>query len=385
MMVLGSTRMQHLVTSELERVVKVHLADGVATGRVRVERPFHYRFSFEDLGTIVDCLVGVNEVVTTTTKSPDKPHATMHLSAAILARFFILARQSVFDVEAFAAAGFTMAGDLDLHGLVLALVGGAPSHFLAALDTIDRTCTSDLLDPHASSAVEHLVHTTLEETEGAARRALRSSRPLLVHGFPFSWVGLTREDFLASYGDLELWVDGRLIPLRIYAEGGPDERAPEEAYSPVSPTDAVYATNLVAPEPITRGFGSPLFEERCGRLRVFGGRSVLPDATAWARVTSAHRHAHEVVVWQVFGKKKWVLVPPAHRAPLELRPLGFETQFCGVLDPDVVDDVAFRKAATTIVMDPGDLLVLPGGWFHVTYVTREPALGFSSFAELLRF
>lgn len=375
-----SPRIHDLVTSEMERVVKLHLADGIATKRARVERPFHYRFSFEDLGTNVDCLVDANDVVTTTTTigATEKKHATLRLSAVKISRLLILARQGLFDMEAVGAAGFTMEGDLELHRLVFELVGGAPSHFVDALDRIDRTCTRE-------HTVDRLAYSTLEQTEEAARHALRSSRPLLVRGFPFSWVGSSREDFLARYGDLELWADGRLVPLRIYADGTHGDQAPREARSPVNPTDAVYATNLVTPDPIRQTFGSPLFQDRCGRVRVFGGRSVLPDATAWARVTSTHRHAHDVLAWQVLGKKKWVLLPPAHGARLELRPLGFETQFCGVLDPDVIDDLAFQEGVTEVVMEPGDLLVLPGGWFHLTYVMREGALGFSTFAEPLRF
>jgi hypothetical protein len=388
--------MHDLVTRELERVIHVHLTDGVEIGRAPVARSFRYRFRFDDLGTSVDCEIDSKHVRTTTRGASSssgpthEPQATVRLSATKLSHMFIIARQGVFDPEAFdraafAELGFLLEGDLDLHCVVLALVGGAPSHFQAALDAIDlEGATAE--DP-ARFSVRYLQHTSRAETEEAARTALRESRPLLVRGFPFSWTGITREDFLATHGALDVWVEGRLLPLEVYADRAQHESPPREAYSPVNPTDAVYATNLVSAEALARTFGSPLFEDRCGPPRIFGGRSVLPDPAAWSRVTRPHRHAHDVLAWQVFGRKKWILMPPAHGTPLELRALGFDTQFCGVLDPDLVEDAAFQAAATPIVMEPGELLVLPGGWFHVTYVTGEPALGFSAFArdDVLRF
>ncbi len=369
--------MSDLVTREHARLIGVHLLDGVTTKRAQIGRPFVYRFAFTDLGTHADFAIDGSNLETT---EVDRPDAVVRLPATMLARLFIILRGAPVDPEDLAGAGFELEGDRDLHRTVFELVKCAPSHFQRALDAIDATRKNA-----TENGVLLVQHESDEATERAALAALAASRPLLVRGYPFPWAHTTREDFLATYGDLDIWAGGIFLPLKVFCEG--THEAPPEALSPVNPTDAVYATNLVAPDALVSTFGPPFFRDCCGPPRIFGGRSVLPDPEAWSRVTRPHRHPHDVIAWQVFGRKKWLLVPPAHGAPLELRALGFDTQFCGVLDPDVVDDPALQAAASSVVMEPGELLVLPGGWFHVTYVRREPALGFSSFAkdELLRF
>jgi len=367
--------MQHLVTRELERTLLVHLRGGIARDLVEIERPFVYRFVFEDLQTRVDLAIDQTSVNPTT----NPPDAIVRLKAISLGQLLLLLRHNGADDARLEDIGIRLQGDPELHQIVFALAANAPGHFETALDEIDFASRPNPLP------LKTITFTSLDEARESAITALKDSQPLVIEKFPHGWSGTTGASFLARFGNLQTWTGGKFVSLDIYCD--PSKKAPTEAHSPVNPAAVVYATNLVVPSEVATELGPPLFSDRCAPPRMFGGRSVLSDPDAWALVTRPHRHPHDLIAWQVFGRKKWTLVPPGFGQHLITRAMGFDTQFCAVLDPDRVQDAAFRAVTTSFVMGPGDVLVLPQGWFHVTYVTKEPALGFSSFArdDVLRF
>ncbi len=75
-----------------------------------------------------------------------------------------------------------------------------------------------------------------------------------------------------------------------------------------------------------------------------------------SRGFSAHYDVHDVFVLQVAGRKRWVIHPPVHAAPLRSQPWTDHRA--------AVAEAATREPLIDTVLEPGDALYLPRGYLH---------------------
>lgn len=80
-------------------------------------------------------------------------------------------------------------------------------------------------------------------------------------------------------------------------------------------------------------------------------------------LTPLHFDQHSILFGQVFGRKRFWLIPPFDAPRLYLR-----RRFYSAVDMEAPDLIRYPRFAgarvTEVVVEPGDLLFLPAGWFH---------------------
>lgn len=189
--------------------------------------------------------------------------------------------------------------------------------------------------------------------------------PFLVSGIVKRWplAGLTPQDLHAQFGHLPVrarigdYVNTAFAPdramqdmlLRDYLD-----LTPPDAASELPP----YVGNLSLRE-LNRLCHWPAWFEKMGPPRFWIG----PART----VTPLHCDYDDNIFAQLWGSKRIFLAPPHHDVFLytrEANPLLFGSPF----DPEAPDFEAFplaRQAALVeIVVEPGDMLYVPAGWYH---------------------
>lgn len=202
---------------------------------------------------------------------------------------------------------------------------------------------------------------------GAAgfRARAAAGMPFLVSGVVKRWplASLTPQDLRAQFGHLPVrarigdYVNTAFAPdramqdmlLRDYLD-----LTPPDAASDLPP----YVGNLSLRE-LNRLCHWPTWFEKMGPPRFWIG----PART----VTPLHCDYDDNIFAQLWGTKRIFLAPPHHDAFLytrEANPLLFGSPF----DPEAPDFEAFplaRQAALVeIVVEPGDMLYVPAGWYH---------------------
>jgi hypothetical protein len=87
-------------------------------------------------------------------------------------------------------------------------------------------------------------------------------------------------------------------------------------------------------------------------------------------VTELHRDLANGMLGHVYGRKRFVIFPPYDRDALYARANYYSFQCCWAA-PHRPDYARYPKLKQTspieVVLEPGDLLVQPLGWFHSVY------------------
>lgn len=197
------------------------------------------------------------------------------------------------------------------------------------------------------------------------RARAAAGMPFLVTGIVKRWplASLTPQDLRAQFGHLPVrarvgdYVNTAFAPdramrdmlLRDYLD-----LTPPDATSDLPP----YVGNLSLRE-LNRLCHWPTWFDKMGPPRFWIG----PART----VTPLHCDYDDNIFAQLWGTKRIFLAPPHHDAFLytrEANPLLFGSPF----DPEAPDFDAFplaRQAALVeIIVEPGDMLYVPAGWYH---------------------
>lgn len=197
------------------------------------------------------------------------------------------------------------------------------------------------------------------------RARAAAGMPFLVEGIARRWplVDLTPQDLRAHYGHLPVrarvgdYVHTAFAPdramrdmlLRDYLDLAPPDAAPD-----LPP----YVGNLALRE-LNRLCHWPTWFDKMGPPRFWIG----PART----VTPLHCDYDDNLFAQLWGRKRIFLAPPHHDVflyPRQANPLLFGSP----VDPEAPDFARFplaRQAALVeIIVEPGDMLYVPAGWYH---------------------
>lgn len=108
----------------------------------------------------------------------------------------------------------------------------------------------------------------------------------------------------------------------------------------------------------------------------FGFDQGALDSTIWIGSKGAHTNCHRDsygcnLVTQVHGRKEWLLLPPdtdsgicPTRIPYEESTIYSKLNFFSPTKQEEEAIVNLRKRARVVTMEPGDVLFVPGGWWH---------------------
>lgn len=105
--------------------------------------------------------------------------------------------------------------------------------------------------------------------------------------------------------------------------------------------------------------------EEVNRFCGFPTRSNAYFSSGGAGSFGAHWDTHDVVVLQLVGRKRWQVSPPTFPLPLP----GQTSTRSGQAAPP--------GAALDVLLEPGDALYLPRGWWHDVTPLPEPSLHLS--------
>ncbi|KAF0749530.1 HSPB1-associated protein 1, partial [Aphis craccivora] len=106
----------------------------------------------------------------------------------------------------------------------------------------------------------------------------------------------------------------------------------------------------------------------------FGYENLGPkDSTLWIGSIGAHTPCHQDLyginlVAQVHGKKRWILMPPEMGKYLKPSRIPYEESSCyskiNFSCPDNIQNIDDACKCVTVVLSPGDVLIVPHKWWH---------------------
>ncbi|XP_050434462.1 HSPB1-associated protein 1 isoform X2 [Adelges cooleyi] len=117
------------------------------------------------------------------------------------------------------------------------------------------------------------------------------------------------------------------------------------------------------------------------------------DSTLWIGSTGAHTPCHQDLyginlVAQIYGKKRWILMPPEMGKYLKPTRVPYEESSCyskiNFSCPDNLKSISEYCKCISIVLSPGDVLYVPHKWWH--YVENvSPAISINSWIPVPKY
>lgn len=209
--------------------------------------------------------------------------------------------------------------------------------------------------------------------------AIAASRPLILDGlaahWPFAASGL--EALAIKFGSVPIPFRHRGRDLTINEFMALLALRRERA-----PTRRVYSEGCRLPDPLGLDFPPPWFSiEEMIYPQLWFGAAANDDQP----ITPLHRDRTGGFLGQVYGRKRVRLLPPSEVE--RLHPLNaFNTyQRAGFPDLETAKNDPTRFPGVEgarfldVILDAGQLLVTPAGWFHCVYALTDPSLSVSYF------
>lgn len=290
-----------------------------------------------------------------------RPDAEVTLPRAVL-------HARVYEPEAtrdprFESESVRILGDEWLHHVIMWLTFRPEPKFIEWYRAIDERAAAQ---PRVTE-VERLERPSDE----ALRARFHGGRPTVVTGALASWPEVPDLASLrAQFGHAVIRQYGDAKPTTL-AEFIDRIRAPDYPLLPSAP-------GIVLPEAMAPHFQPVYFGGRgFTPLQLWLGRSPRPGEP----ITPLHRDPYPSFLGHVMGRKKFLLYPPDQGKYLYVLPTFRRGQLCAV-KPWRPDHARFPLSAEArpieVVLEPGDLLVNPPGWFHEVYA-EGPVLSVSAF------
>jgi len=239
-----------------------------------------------------------------------------------------------------------------------------------------QAVTEQVRPAYRATAVERIAQPTAECIEAA----LSLSQPLIATGLdlptPYQHWGLDR--LAQRYGELPLIERGAQFRETL---GQFVERVKQHDTA----TDRMlrghhpaYTMGCVLPEAMRADFIPHFFGPEAYRQPQLWLGAVAPHVAA----TKLHRDPRPALLYQVIGRKKFTLYSPDQAAALYVMRAYNNHQRCWVRPeaPDYQRYPAFAQARPIeVCVHPGELLVLPVGWFHAVYCLDSPTMSVTYF------
>jgi Cupin-like domain len=245
-----------------------------------------------------------------------------------------------------------VAGDLDLlYKLMLLLSRPHPA----------VVKTFELAEAHAARHPVHDVQRVRDPDASYVERAAQpGGMPLLIEGVIDSWPARswTPESLVAHWGELPVFLDAEAVTL-----GEALARMRRATLCSGESRERLRVPGFQLPREL-RADVEPL---------PYFAREGLADPRFWLaapqRVTWLHRDAASSFLAHLWGEKRVFLFAPDQAEYLYPRARYRDHQTCQVdpAAPDLTTFPAFQRARSVEVqLKPGELLLIPAGWFHHT-------------------
>jgi cupin-like protein len=231
----------------------------------------------------------------------------------------------------------------------------------------------DLEERAASRHPIEVVERVHDPSDADVRAALAEGVPMLASGCLDHWPRIPDLQTLkARFGH---------VPFKLYGStheistlGGFADLLLSDLQAPMT------SGGVLCPEELRS-----LFTPRC-----LGGENFTLPQFWLARVQDARKpitpiHQDEIpsFLGHVFGPKRFLLYSPDQAKSLYVLDKTYRRGRLAAVQPWNPDYKRFplfeHARALEIILQPGDLLLIPSGWFHEAYVTPEPALSVGSF------
>jgi len=248
-------------------------------------------------------------------------------------------------------------GDLERLLTLLALISGFDGA-AARLNAIDEGFRAR----PPVTAIERVEDPTLEQVRAAGTARL----PLVIPRAVRDWKALswTLESLTARYGEVPLRgaeLAAQPIQLKDLLAG----------IGAATDRDGIKSGSARLPDELLADLGTPpLFPQRYASPRPGDDKPFVETFFSAARTTTdLHRDLPDGLVTVFLGKRRFTLFSP-DQASLVYAAAGVRGDFqsCDVTDPSNIDYERYPRArearSIDVVLEPGDLLYLPGGWFH---------------------
>ena len=240
-----------------------------------------------------------------------------------------------------------------------------------------RQVTERRTDAYRVTAVERYDRPAVADIE----QAVADGRPMVATGFemPIPYRDWSLELLEQRHGAVQLFTNGtkQMTVADFVAktrDADPSADQLRRGYH------AAYTAGCVLPMEMRADFLPALYAPHQYRDPQLWFGAVAPHVPA----TKLHRDPRVAFLYQVMGRKRFRLYAPDQAAALYVMRAYNKHQRCWVWPeaPDYDRYPAFREAQPVdVCIEPGDLLVLPIGWFHAVYCLDSPTLSITYFLK----
>ena len=269
-------------------------------------------------------------------------------------------------------------GKIHLDGDVGLIIHIVKSLLRPSQDTLERFDLAEHLVSDAYNLVEVPRFTNPSELEILESLAL--GRPMIIThlDMPESHHRWSLQRLVAEYGD---------VPLRVRSATHKETVA--EFIERLTSVDTksqpiieghtkAYTEGCSLPEPMHKDF-LPNYFSRDDYIEPQIWLGAVPVNVP---ASSLHHDPLDGFLYQIMGRKKFVLYPPSQASNLYPMKAYNHYQACWVKPeaPDLERFPDFAQArGIEVVLKPGELLVQPAGWFHAVYCLDSPTFSVSYF------
>lgn len=292
----------------------------------------------------------------------DRPSVTLKLPASILER--VLGDSEKFDPrDRDVMSAVEISGDENLAALVANLLKSPPRHSVERLAEAEAKARA--LKPVTS--VERIANPKEDEILDA----IREGRPIVATGSIEHWE--------ARNWSLADWTEKlQHVPLRVKSTTESDTVL-DYVKAIRGESAANYSVGVRLPQEVGKYFAPPFFDsEAYNTPQLWMGAAAGEEP-----VTALHRDCLTGVLCHLYGRKKFLLFSP-DQAELVYPFKRFNAhQPCRVAPsaPNLERYPLFAKARPIeTVLEPGDVLINPVGWFHEVYALG-PVISVSFFLK----